>query len=304
MFKILTAKVKSLTLVLLFQVIAFTNIVAQIKVINVEKTVITKYQIGEKTNITIRANKADINFIPTLNNTVTIKAVLSSKNSNKQAAERDLSMQKMNVSQKGNSISIVNYVEIDANATKPSSSLKVTYTIEIPNNGDFTIKVKNDFGKLNSTNISANFDIESKFCSTKILNHKGKIQLDDNFGTVELKDIKGELDLKTSRTEMSLTNQAGDLIIRSSFSKLSLSNIQPTNSTKINDKHSEITLSQRCFNCYQYLFDLEKCKFNFPQGSSINYTIKEETKVEGSLHPQKSAKTIHLISVSGIISIK
>jgi hypothetical protein len=304
MFKYLIAAFKILVFGVTLQIASSTSLLAQVKAIKVEKTIVKQLEVNEKTNLVIRANKADVNFITTSNETLTITAVLSSKHKDKQIAEEELSMQRMNVSQKGNFISVVNYVQIDDISSKPTSELKVIYTIEIPNKGAFNIKVINDFGKISSSNINAKLDVESKFCVTQIINHTGEIELNDDFGTVLLREVNGELDLKTSRTELTIENHRGDFIIRSNFSKLFLENSTPTVSSSINDKHSEITIFQRCFSCYQYPFALEKSEFSFPEGTNVNYDVQTETKVQGLIHPEKSKPIINITSVSGIVTLK
>jgi len=304
MFKYLIAAFKILVFGVTLQIASSTSLLAQVKAIKVEKTIVKQLEVNEKTNLVIRANKADVNFITTSNETLTITAVLSSKHKDKQIAEEELSMQRMNVSQKGNFISVVNYVQIDDISSKPTSELKVIYTIEIPNKGAFNIKVINDFGKISSSNINAKLDVESKFCVTQVTNHTGEIELNDDFGTVLLREVNGELDLKTSRTELTIENHKGDFTIRSNFSKLFLENSTPTVSSSINDKHSEITIFQRCFSCFQYPFALEKSEFSFPEGTNVNYDVQTDTKVQGLIHPEKSKPIINITSVSGIVTLK
>ena len=304
MFKQLIITTKKLSLTA-FLFCVSTILIAQIKVINVEKTLVKEFEVNEKTTLSLQVNKAEVNFVTTTKKRLTITAVLSSKNSKIEQAEKDLLALKVEFSKNGNSISVVNYVQINSSDPKPTSNLKVIYTIEVPISSSPNIKVNNDFGKINSIGIKGDFTIESKFCIVSLTKHSGAIKLKDNFSMIDLNQINGDLVLKLERSALSITDQIGELEIKSSFSKLELTNLQPTSIVKIIDKHSQIDITQLCFECYTYNFNLEKSDLSVPNGVKPYYISNQLNQKVGVIRGSKSlTKTIDLASTSGIITLK
>jgi hypothetical protein len=297
-------KLRKQLLFLIVPLIVSMPLFGQIKVYNVESTTSKEFEIGTKISFSIVTNKADITVIPTTNKAIKITAVFSSKNEDKQLAENDLKLQKHLINKKSNTISIVNYVEISSGAAKPTSNLKASFVIEVPQTIVGEFKIKNDFGKIEFSNITANASIESKFCPITISNYSGSLRLDSYYGDIDLKSITGALAITTKHSKLGIENHSGDFTIKSSFSKLNLININPEQTSTIVDDHSEINLVHSCLSCNYILFDLEKSEFNFPHSATVSYSIKEEFKIIGSLFNSKPSRIIDIKSNTGIVSLK
>lgn len=291
-------------LILIVPLLVSMPLIGQIKVYNVESTIVREFEIGAKTYFSIITNKADIKVITTTEELIKITTVLSSKNENKQLAENDLKLQKHIIQKKSNTISIVNYVEITNGGSKPTSNLQTTFIIEIPHSVIGEFKIKNNFGKIEFSNVAAKAIIESKFCPITITNYEGSLKLDSYYGDVSLNNIEGKLALSTKHSKLNIENHNGDFILKSSFSKINLININPKQTSTIEDDHSEINLSQTCLSCNYILFDLEKSEFNFPSTATVSYSLKEEFKITGSLFNSKPTRIIDIKSNTGIVSLK
>jgi len=297
-------KLKKQLLLLIIPLLVSMPLIGQIKVYNVESTIVKEFEIGSKTAFSIVSNKADIKVIATTNQLIKITAVLSSKNENKQLAEKDLTLQKHIITKKSNTISIVNYVELSSGESKPTSNLQTTFLIEVPKSMIGEFKIKNDFGKIEFSNIAANAIIESKFCPITITNYEGSLKLESYYGDVNLNNVEGNLALSAKHSKLNIENHKGDFILKSSFSKINLINITPKQTSTIEDDHSEINLSQTCLSCNYILFDLEKSEFNFPSTATVSYSLKEEFKIIGSLFNSKPTRVIDIKSNTGIVSLK
>jgi hypothetical protein len=297
---------KSRHLILLFiiQLFFVTKLVSQTKVISVEKSLSKQFLSDDKTIIQLNANKADIKIIPSADENIYFTALLSSKHENKSIAEEDLKKQKIIAKKNGNTISILNYVEISNNEIKPSSDLHVYYTIKIPKANLKELKINNNFGIITVKDIDVNSSIESKFCSINISDFEGNFKLKSNYDNISIKDIKAFLDINLIHTSLRILNQFGDLKIRSKFSSLILKDINPISISDINDDHSEINLFQSCISCFHYLLDLNKSTFDFPFNDKVNYEIEEKNQITGSIYKPKQTQIIKIKSQTSIISIK
>lgn len=298
-------KLKNQLLLLIVYFFISVPTFGQIKVYNVESTIVKEFNMSGKTTFQLNTKKADVTVVESTSKMIKITAVLSSKNSDKQLAENDLKLQKNIINKKSSTISIVNYVEINSGASKPTSNLHISYTIEVPRSIISTFKIKNEFGKIEMSNIKeANTTIESKFCPVMIIDYEGSLKLDTYYGDVNLKNIKGDIALGIKHSKLEMENHFGDFTIKSSFSKINLINTNPETVSTITDDHSEINLSHSCLSCSYILFDLEKSELNLPDKISPDYTLKEEFKLVGSIFNSKTTRTIDIKSNTGMISLK
>lgn len=297
-------KRKKQLLLIFITLIISIPLIGQIKVHNVESTFIKEFDISNKISFSIVSNKAEIKVIPSNNKRIKITTVVSSKNENKQLAENDLKLLKYIINKKSATISIVNYVELSSGKSKPTSNLGIAFLIEVPSTLISDFKIKNEFGKVEFSNITTNSVIDGKFCTLNIRDYSGSLELESYYGDVSLTKIKGQLIVKSKHTKLKLDNHFGDFSLNSSFSKIDLININPEQTSTIKDNHSEINLSHSCLSCNYILFDLEKSEFQFPDGALVNYSLKEEFKVIGSLFNPKPSKIIKINSNTGIVSLK
>ncbi len=292
-------------LLLVFILIIFTtSLIGQVKVYKVESTFTKEFDITQKVSFSINSNKAEIKVVPSTTNTIKITTIVSSKNEDKQLAEKDLKKLKHIINKRLTTISIANYVELGSGDGKPTSNLGVTFLIEVPNTLNSDFDIRNDFGKVEFLGIAANTSIAGKFCTVNIIKYQGSLKIESNYGEVSLNELSGELALKSTHSKLSIKNYFGDFTLNSSFSKINLININPEQTSTIQDNHSEINLSHSCLSCNYILFDLEKSEFQFPDGTQVNYSLKEEFKLIGSLFSPKPSQIIKINSNTGIVSLK
>jgi len=233
------------------------------------------YAVGN--DLKIVGEKAEISIEVHAKSTIEIEVSIIAKNIDKSLAENDLKKMHLLRDKVGKTYFLRNYIEIKNASEKPTSGLKVVYTIKVPPNCPIT--VKNYFGKVNITGLKAPLEIESEFTPINLEGISGKVGVESTYGDLVAENSEGWMNLKMNRAKTSVKSFKGDLDINCILAEVVLENIEVGSVLRLQSERSTVDLSvlneEECY----YHFELEKVDWANTQGLSTK-NEKGKVKVE------------------------
>lgn len=192
-------------LILLAVLLSATGIIhAQdpIKVQVVTKSISKKIDWSPGKSVMLTGDNAEIQCTSHPEKTIDIDITIISRNENRTAVESDLSKMKLLVEDKENQCFIRNYIELGRNDSKPSSSLKVIFRINVPDSCPLVIR--NSFGKTEIASISGDLNVYSEFSPVFLDDIRGKAAITTLFGDIYARRLQGNTDISATRSEINL----------------------------------------------------------------------------------------------------
>ncbi len=261
----------------------------QVATKNIEKTL--PYKSGYE--LSIEGEKADVIVQAGSGNVVKVSVEITAKNPDFNEAKQDLEQVQFDAEVQGKRVILRNYIKPYANGKKPASSLKTKYLIYVPS--DCAVKLKNNFGKTNVSNLYNFLQMYTEFSQVALNNIRGKVHVDSKFGDVSGKNIDGDVRINTRRSNVTLSDLKGTYNINMSYGKANItSNIEPISLNIIGDNADVL------FNPYKkpYAYDLntKSGTIDLPQNLAFSVNDGGQNLKSATFRPSGQ--------VRGVVTIK
>ncbi len=228
-------------------------------------------------SLNVDAEKADITLkaMPNIKE-IKLKLELISKHPNLQNAKTDIDAMKYLINTSGKTIYIRNYVGIEKNSPKPNAELRVRYTLFIPNYT--TVSIKNNFGKLNISDLKANLNLTAEFCKTSLANVKGNMMLNVVLSDVQGTGLEGDIRLQSSRSDIQLSILRGTCDINAVSGKIRIDGDADLSKLTINAQKADVFFMPPIANYMTYNLEAGFGKVILPSKIKLTYSEKSKNK--------------------------
>ena len=252
--------------------------------------------------ISIDAEKAEITIKTDASlKEVKIKMDLIAKHPQIETAKKDLENLKYVMETLGKTIYLRNYVAINKGSEKPLSDLRARYTILLPPNAP--VSIKNNFGKLNITDLKSKLSIVSEFCKTQLDNVAGEIAINAKYGEILGNNINARIAIVSVRTDINLAVQKGVCDIKAQYGKIRVDADRTLTMLKIEAEKADVKVTPPEGNV-AYNLDAEYGKVMTPKGSNLKYSEKNKARERINWTPQNAQSTINVTTSFGTIEIE
>lgn len=249
--------------------------------------------VGEKAQINIETHdKATIEFI------VTVIA----KHTDKKIAEEDINKMKFLKDKIAKKIYLRNYIEINNKESKPSSSLKVVYTIKVPI--QCPIGITNYFGSIKVNGVTNLLDIKSEFSPIDIKEISGKIKIESTYGDIDCSAIDGEMIIQSNRSKIKLDQVKGSIDITAVLAEMELSLMDQLKYLNVNSERSDLIVYAENPEEFNYSLNFENVEWN--RSEAMNFVILKEvdTKITAAFNSELELPKVIIQMETGSFSFK
>jgi phage-related protein len=276
--------------------------IAQTTVQVVTKTIekVLPYKSGNTVNID--AEKAEVTLKTDAKlKQITIKIELISKHPTLETAKKDLDAMKYITEAMGNNIYIRNYVAIAKGSEKPSSDLKTRYFIVVP--PDAAVSIKNNFGKLNVSDLKSKLNIVVEFCKTILTDIKGDITINARLGDIEANRLDGNIKIQSNRSDITLSILKGSCDIQAQYGKIRVDADRAFTRLNVKAEKADVYFSPPTGLSVAYLLDAEYGKVLMPKTLNIKYLEKSKTREKVDYKQTAYRSEVSVLTTFGTIEI-
>jgi hypothetical protein len=267
----------------------------------VTKTIDKAFDYKQGNLVSIDAEKADITIKTDANTKeVKVKIDLMSKHPQIDAAKKDIDALKVITEIIGKTIYLRNYVAIAKGEEKPKSELRARYTILLP--PDAAVSVKNNFGKLNITDLKSKLSIVSEFCKTQLDNISGEVAIDAKFGDIMGNNINAKIAIVSHRTDIDLKILRGVCDIKAQYGKIKIDADRLLTTLKVQAEKADVKVTPP-EGTVAYILDAEYGKVMTPKGSTLKYSERTKEREKITWSPQNAKTNIQIQTSFGTIEI-
>jgi len=270
----------------------------------VTKTVENTLPYQNGTEVNIEGEKAEIQVETWSRNEVKVLVELIAKHPDKKTAQADLEMMVYTSEQHGKNLYFRNFVSVPQGKKKPTSDLKVIYTITLP--ADCPVYLKNNYGLTHVSNLSNKLRINSEFSKIGLENLRGKIGINTRFGDLEGKDIDGDVTINARRSDLTLHDIKGTWNINAQYGILKFfTNPSPELlSLNIDADKSDVYFFDPKLNFYGYTLTAHYGNISVPNDLKFNY-LENTDQLKKAIFSSKIGSSNISIKISfGDITIR
>jgi len=258
---------KLTVLVLLFYWVAvngfqsvYSQSILQVATKSIEKTVTAR----TIRTLYINAEKADIELISWDKAEITVLMELSARHPDKRTAASDLGKIQYVAERSGKDYFLRNYILLREGESKPSSNLKARYTIHLPSN--CSVDLKNTFGTIQMKGLTNNLKLSADFCTTSLVNIKGKGLLETTFGELKAIEISGTFSFTSDHTNLQLENIAGAIRMSTLYGNVEIVPSAGLTSLSIQSKKAVVTMITKNWQHFDYDINSAYTTMKLPNG--------------------------------------
>ena len=212
----------------------------------------------------IAAEKADIELVAWEKPDISIKIELSARHPDKSTATADLGKFLYLADRSGKDYFLRNYVLLKDGESKPVSNLKARYTIYLPAN--CSIDLKNTFGNITMKGLTNNLQLKADFCTSNLLNLKGKGSFETTFGELKTSEVVGAFTFLSDHTNLRLEGIGGAIKMNAHYGIVQIYPSVELNSLAIQSKKAEVTLLTRNWQMFDYTINSAYANMQLPNG--------------------------------------
>lgn len=133
--------------------------------------------------------------------------------------EKELEDYTLNISQSGNTISLIVKRKTNINRSK----LNLSFKVRVPR--EMSAKFQSSGGSIAIDGLNGRQDIASSGGSIQVINSSGQVKTQSSGGSFRVENFKGNVDVKTSGGSIKVNQLTGDLMIGSSGGSVNLEEI-------------------------------------------------------------------------------
>jgi Putative adhesin len=249
--------------------------------------------------LNIEAEKADIEILTWEKSEIKVTIDLIAKHPDRKTASSDLEMLKYVADKTSREVFLRNYLVIQNEKAKPSSNLKVRYSVRIPEG--MKVMIQNSFGKIYMKGSTKNLLIKADFCNIELEDLNGNIKLETHYGEIISKSFNGVAVIKSERSDLSFSNLGGKNTINAQYGKLRIESIEGLKALSIYAEKADIIFEKAPLKSFNFDVTSRFGKVNLPP----NFSWTQNDKIESSaiLNITLSSKII-INNSFGSITIK
>lgn len=212
----------------------------------------------------INAEKADIELIAWDKTDIAIVLELSARHPDKATATSDLGKVQYIADRSGKDYFLRNYILLKEGENKPLSNLKARYVIHLPST--CSVDLKNTFGTIQMKGLTNNLKLNADFCTTSLLNIKGKGLLETSFGELRAIEIVGTFSFSSDHTNLSLENIGGAIRMNTLYGNVEISPSPGLTSLAIQSKKAVVTMVTKNWQQFDYDINSAYTTMKLPNG--------------------------------------
>ncbi|MCF2491060.1 DUF4097 domain-containing protein [Dyadobacter sp. CY347] len=212
----------------------------------------------------IHAEKADIELTTWDKPEISVVMELSARHPEKNVAAIDLSKVQYIADRNGKDYFLRNYIVLKNGESKPVSNLRARYKIHLP--ASCAVDLKNSFGTITLKGLTNNLQLKADFCTTNLLEIKGKGQMQTSFGELKGNELSGDFSFQSDHTKMSLQSIAGIIKVDAVYGDIALFPSSGLTSLSIKSKKAEITLQTKNWQNFDYTIQSAYATIKLPNG--------------------------------------
>jgi hypothetical protein len=239
---------------------AVSQNVLQVATKSIEKTVASP----AIRTLFINAEKADIELIAWDRSEITIVMELSARHPDKATAAADLGKVQYIADRSGKDYFLRNYILLKEGESKPLSNLKARYTIHLP--ATCSIDLKNTFGTIQMKGLTNSLKLNADFCTTTLLNIKGRGVLETTFGELKGIEIAGNFTFTSDHTNLRLENIGGAVRMNTLYGNVEISPSTGLTSLAIQSKKAVVTMVTKNWQQFDYDINSAYTNIKLPNG--------------------------------------
>ena len=212
----------------------------------------------------ISAEKADIELIAWEKAEISIVMELSARHPDRATATTDLAKVQYIADRSGKDYFLRNYILLKEGESKPLSNLKARYTIHLP--ASCAIDLKNTFGTIQIKGLTNNLKLNADFCTTSLLNIKGKGLLETTFGELKGIEITGDFTFTSDHTNLRLENIGGAVKMNTLYGNVEIQPSIGLTSLAIQSKKAVVTMLSKNWQQFDYDINSAYTTMKLPNG--------------------------------------
>ncbi len=277
-----------------------TSIGQSLVTISNDVSEVFKYK--KSTNIEINGERADINVVGADVEEIEIKATITSKNSSKPEAEKDIKTMKVLIEKLGKTIYARNYISIKKDSDKPNSNLKVVFDIKVP--FDCAITINNAFGDIQMRNLNGNIKLNTRYSKINLAYFEGQGQIESLLGDVTMHSSYGIYDFKMSRCDLSLDNSAGSFSVNSKYGVVNAAIKPELEKLKVVGVSVDVNLVIEDVTGSYYNLVTKDGKIEIDDALNLDYNMSDEDNVQKlELNKDIDCSTLNIDTQFGSITL-
>lgn len=208
----------------------------QVATKNIRKTVAWKPGF----EVWINCEKAEVEVVPSGENTIHIAAELSARHPSLDSANIDLKAWQFVVNTVGKKIYVRAYIGLKPGDPAPHASLKAVLKLRVP--GNCPVDVSNKFGKAHLEKLNGAIGLHGEFCSFDLVQLGGKIDLESRFGNVYGRQLSGPVQMQVKRGDIALSGLRNSCRLKSEYGQVDLETTDQTGDVSVVSTKSDIHL--------------------------------------------------------------
>ena len=212
----------------------------------------------------IYAELADIEITTWDKPEISMMLELSARHPDKNTAANDLLKVQYIADRDGKDYYLRNYIVLKTGESKPESNLRARYKIHLP--ASCAIDLKNSFGTITLKGLTNSLQLKADFCTTNLLEIKGKGQMQLSFGELKANEISGTFTFLSDHTKMSLQSMAGAIKVDAAYGDIELFPTNALTSLGIKSKKAEVTLQIGNWQNFDYVIQGAYATIRLPDG--------------------------------------
>lgn len=249
--------------------------------------------------LNIEAEKADIEILTWEKPEIKVTIDLIAKHPDRKTASSDLEMLKYVADKTSREVFLRNYLVIQNEKTKPSSNLKVRYSVRIPEG--MKVMIQNNFGKIYVKGTTKNLLIKADFSIIELDDVNSNIKFDTHYGEIISKSFNGVAVINSERSDLTFSNLGGKNTINAQYGKLRIESVDGLKSLYINAEKAEINFEKAPLK--SFYFDVSSRFGKMSLTSDFSWLQNDKTERSAILNSTLSSKII-INNSFGSITIK
>ena len=212
----------------------------------------------------VSAEKADIELVAWDKSEISITLELSARHPDKATATTDLAKVRYIAERNGKDYFLRNYILLKEGESKPLSNLKARYTIHLP--PSCAIDLKNTFGTVLIKGLTNNMKLNADFCTTSLLNLKGKGMVQTTFGELKGVEISGSFSFTSDHTNVRLENIGGGIRMDTFYGNVEIFPSSGLTSLSIQSKKALVIMQFKNWQLFDYRVNSAYTTVKLPNG--------------------------------------
>ncbi len=261
-------------------------------------TKVFEYEAGYEVNI--EGQHAEIIVESWAQNKVRVEVEIIAKHINGQQAEKDLEAMQLSIKQEGTQLYFRNYLK--NGVKKPSSQLKVRYTVSLP--PDCPVYVKNNYGTFKAQNLIKRLRTQLRFTDMELRDLSGEMWIDTYFGDLLAYGLRGRVDIRSQRSDITLHDIAGEFTIDARYGLVKLFTDQSSLQLDITAEKADVYFFDPQPGIYGYVLTAHYGNISTPNELKFNFVENSGKLKKAIFSPANSMATISVKISFGDIVIR